>query len=118
MSTRSAHHGHVFKKLTVAVANLATSHGTLASRLAGTTRALRALSHPSTAWASPDDRARLDEILHRVGNMPVAGQNAADPDVMRITLREQKAIAEEIWSLYLDYAQLDAEARCQIALTS
>ncbi|MBS7812853.1 hypothetical protein KHU32_18030 [Roseococcus sp. XZZS9] len=111
MQTHWAKYSYIYEKLMMAVRSLAVSHGTLRERLHASYLAMYTLDLGETSWASADDRAKFQHIVHRLTSVqdPARGALAATLEAMRED--EMESVAEVIWSLFLSYAYLDAEAQ-------
>ena len=100
----------------VAAGSLATSDGDLRTRLHGAYLAMHTLNHCETAWANEEDRARFAGIVERLTRVEDPARGSIRATLETLPPEELKAIAEELWSLFLDYARLDAEAQAASAV--
>lgn len=111
MQIHRAKYSYIYEKLMMAVQLLAVSDGSLRERLETAYLAVHTLDHRETSWATADDRTKFEDIVHRLTRVPDSARGAlvATLDTMRDD--EMQSVAEDIWSLFLSYAYLDAEAQ-------
>ncbi len=90
---------YIHEKLMTSVDILATSRGTLRQRLGYAYDQFSRLSNPDIGWLSDDHRQRFCDIMRRM----TAKGNVTET-LARMSAKEDRAIAEGLFSLFLAYA--------------
>ena len=111
MQIHWAKYSYIYEKLMMAVRSLAVSDGSLRKRLEAAYLAMHTLDHGETSWATAEDRAKFQDIVHRLTRVPDSAGGALQATLDAMRDDEMRSVAEDIWLLFLGYAYLDAEAQ-------